>query len=224
MLRGDTATAFPSPNGVWGGGHEDGGRGRSTPDALPDDASPGRDAAVDNTEGGGAPFARRGHGDDMDDTADAADATAATDDDDAPVRPTRRPYSIAERALVRSLLVELGWGRPDAIAARLPSRRSILSLRGLANSLRAAHDDVRVAYARRRETARPAQRLPWTDADDEELTAAVVAHGWGRLGRVVGLLRKRRSKNAVITRLSVLKKRDARLREAHQRFLEPPPA
>lgn len=124
---------------------------------------------------------------------------------------------------MRSLLVELGWGRFDAIAARLPSRRSILSLRGLANSLRAAHDDVRIAYARRRETARPAQRLPWTDADDEELTAAVVAHGWGRLGRVVGLLRKRRSKNAVITRLSVLKKRDPRLRDAHQRFLEPPP-
>lgn len=162
----------------------------------------------------GGPPPPRGCDDDHDDV---------DNDDDAPARPTRRPYSLAERALVRSLLVELGWGRFDAIAARLPSRRSILSLRGLANSLRAAHDDVRIAYARRRETARPAQRLPWTDADDEELTAAVVAHGWGRLGRVVGLLRKRRSKNAVITRLSVLKKRDPRLRDAHQRFLEPPP-
>ena len=120
------------------------------------------------------------------------------------------------------LLVELGWGRFDAIAARLPTRRSVLSLRGLANTLRYHHADVQEAYARRRETARPAQRLPWTDVDDAEFVDAVVTLGWGRLPKVVSTLRKRRSKNAVITRLSVLKKRSERLREAHQRFLELP--
>jgi len=133
----------------------------------------------------------------------------------------RRPYSAEERQLVRCLIVELGWGRFDTLRHRLPTPRSLLSVRGLANALRDAHADVAAAYARRRETATPAQRLPWTDADDAELVDAVVRLGWGRLGAVVAALRKKRSKNAVVTRLSVMKKRSPQLRAAHAVFLSP---
>ncbi|OSX75781.1 hypothetical protein BU14_0220s0011 [Porphyra umbilicalis] len=137
-------------------------------------------------------------------------------------RQMRRPYSVEERELVRQLIVELGWGRFDTLRARLPTERSLLSVRGLANALRENHEDVARAYARRRETATPAQRLPWTDADDKELEDVVVNVGWGHLTKVVGMLRKKRSRNAVVTRLSVMKKRSARLRAAHAQFLNPP--
>ena len=129
----------------------------------------------------------------------------------------RRPYTDAERSLVRSLLIELGWGRFDAIAAAMPTRRSVPSLRGLANSLRLACPAVAAAYARRRETARPAHRQPWTPTDDAQLIDAVATVGWGDLPAAARRLTKGRSKNAVVTRLSLLKKRSVRLQEAHRR-------
>jgi len=129
----------------------------------------------------------------------------------------RRPYTDAERALVRSLLIELGWGRFDAIAAAMPTTRSVPSLRGLANTLRLSCPAVATAYARRRETARPAHRQPWTPTDDAQLIDAVAAVGWGDLPAAARRLTKGRSRNAVVTRLSLLKKRSWRLQEAHRR-------
>lgn len=121
---------------------------------------------------------------------------------------------------MRALLVELGWGRWDALAAALPGpRRSVASLRGLASTLRHGCPAVAAAYGRRRETARPPTRVPWTPADDEALIDAVVTVGWGRWGGVAATLTKRRSRHALVTRVSVLKRRSARLRDAHRRYM-----
>lgn len=133
---------------------------------------------------------------------------------------TRRPYSAADRAAVRALLVQLGWGRWEDLAAALPGPpRSVASLRGLASTLRHGCPAVAAAYVRRRETARPPTRVPWTPIDDKELIDAVMSVGWGRWGAVAAVLTKRRSRHALVTRVSVLKRRSAHLREAHRRYM-----